>query len=196
MRLTVYNPSSIVENFRLEMLGNASSWATLCPDEVNLFPDTSAEVTLTFHPSADAPPEAGAVPFAVKATPQHEPFNCETEEGTVTVAALPRIAAPKLLPANSRGRRRGRHELLIRKPARWLSRYRCLGADPDGYLRFAMRRPQSELAYKEARLVRLRVKAPRYLVTGSTTSIALPLPLLPTEPLMGKSRPPSPSGPC
>ena len=62
VHLTVYNPSAIVENFRLEVLGNASSWATLCPGEVNLFPESTAEVTLTFHPSDDAPPEAGADP--------------------------------------------------------------------------------------------------------------------------------------
>ena len=29
--LTVYNPTSIVENFRLELLGATSSWATLSP---------------------------------------------------------------------------------------------------------------------------------------------------------------------
>jgi Collagen triple helix repeat (20 copies) len=165
--LTVYNPSSIVENFRLEVLGSASTWATLSADEVNLFPDSTAEVTLTFHPSADAPPEAGAVPFAVKAIPQHEPFNCETEEGTVTVAALPRIAAPELVPANSRGRRRGRHELLIRNTGNLAVPVVVSGADPDGYLRFIMRRSRFELAYKEARLLRLRVQTPRYLVTGS-----------------------------
>jgi hypothetical protein len=167
VRLTVYNPASIVESFHLEVLGNASSWATLSPGEVNLFPDSSAEVTLTFHPSADAPPEAGPVPFAVKATPQHEPFNCETEEGTVTVAALPRIAPPELVPANSRGRRRGRHELLIRNTGNLAVPVRVSGADPDAFLRFTMRRPEFELAYKEARLLRLKVRTPRYLVTGS-----------------------------
>jgi Collagen triple helix repeat (20 copies) len=167
VRLTVYNPSSIVENFRLEVLGNACSWATLSPDEVNLFPDSTAEVTLTFHPSDDAPPEAGAVPFAVKATPQHEPFNCETEEGTVIVAALPRIAVPELVPVNSRGRRRGRHELLIRNTGNLAIPVLVSGADPDGFLNFAMRRSQFVLGYKEARLLRLRAQAPRYMVTGS-----------------------------
>ena len=167
VRLTVYNPSAIVENFRLEVLGNASSWATLCPDEVNLFPESTAEITLTFHPSDDAPPEAGAVPFAVKTTPQHEPFNCETEEGTVTVAALPRIALPELVPVNSRGHRRGRHELLIRNTGNLAIPVLVSGADPDGFLRFAMRRSHFVLGYKEARSLRLRARAPRYVVTGS-----------------------------
>jgi hypothetical protein len=165
--LTVHNPGGIVENIRLEVLGAASSWATLTPQEVNLFPKTTAEATLTFQPSADAAPEAGAVPFAVKATPRHDPINSETEEGTVTVAASPRIAVPELVPANSQGHRRGRHQLLVQNTGNVAVPVLVSGADPDGLLRFAMRHSRFVLAHKETRRLRVRVRAPRLLLTGS-----------------------------
>jgi hypothetical protein len=165
--LTVYNPGAIVENIRLEVLGAANSWATLTPHEVNLFPKTTAEVTLTFQPSADAAPEAGAVPFAVKATPHHDPINSEVEEGTVTVAALARIAVPELVPVNSQGYRRARHQLLIQNTGNVAVPVLVSSADPDGMLRFSMRPSGFVLAHNETRRLRVRVRAPRYLLTGS-----------------------------
>jgi Collagen triple helix repeat (20 copies) len=166
--LTVYNPASIVENFRLEVLGAASSWATLSPVEVNLFPKATGEVTLTFHPSAEIPPEAGTIPFAVKVTPYHEPSRSEVEEGTVTVIALPGIGVPELLPANSRGYRRGRHQLVLQNTGNMAVPLLVAGADPDGRLRFVPRPGRFLLGFKETRRVGVRVRAPRGLITGSS----------------------------
>lgn len=166
--LTVHNPASIVENFRLELLGAAESWATLSPAEVNLFPNATAEVTLTFHPSAEAPPEAGTVPFGVKATPHHEPNRSEAEEGTVMVTALPRIGVPELMPANSQGYRRGRHQLVVQNTGNVAVPLLVSGADPDGLLRFSARPARFLLAFKETRPVGLRVRAPRALLTGTS----------------------------
>ena len=164
--LVVSNAAGIVDRYRLDLLGPASPWATISPNEVSLFPAENSAVTIAFHPPAEHAPLAGVVEFAVKATPLDDPTNSTVEEGTVNVAPLRRLSA-ELLPLNSRGWRRGRHRLWVSNDGNVPLPIRVEGHDPNQQLRVRSRPAELIAQPGTSRLATVHARAARYSLTGS-----------------------------
>ena len=57
--VTILNPGSIVEGYRLDVVGEGpSSWAEVTPAEISVYPQAEAKAFVTFHPpGGNAAPE-------------------------------------------------------------------------------------------------------------------------------------------
>ena len=68
--LRVRNTGGVVDEFTVEVLGEAAPWATAAPESVSLFPGGEATVHLLFRPQVVAGGPAGSVPFGVRVRSQ------------------------------------------------------------------------------------------------------------------------------
>lgn len=110
--LGVRNTGTVVDELRVEVLGDAAAWATVEPPSVRLFPGDAADVQVTFRPPRHHLTPTGSVPFAVKVSSREDPMASAAEEGALQVGAYHDLTA-ELIPRTSRGSRRGRHNLVI-----------------------------------------------------------------------------------
>ena len=111
-RVKVQNTSQIVDEFVIDVLGDAAAWASANPAIVRLFPEQEDVVTITFRPARAADVRSGDVPFAVRVQPRQDPQGATVEEGIVSVGAFIEAGA-ELIPRNSRGSRSGVHDVAV-----------------------------------------------------------------------------------
>ncbi|WP_037599842.1 COG1470 family protein [Streptacidiphilus rugosus] len=112
LELQLRNTGAVVDQFTLELVGDATEWAEITPKIVNLFPDSESTAQLVFKPPKSSDVLAGEVPFAVRALSREDPEGSVVEEGTVTVQPFTEITA-EIVPHGSRGAFRGRHKLAV-----------------------------------------------------------------------------------
>lgn len=98
----VRNTGQVVEQYRIEVVGPVTAFASIEPAELRLFPGDQGEATVRFQPPRDATVAAGAQTFAVRVTPVGEPSSAVVEEATVTIGGFASISAD-LSPRNVEG---------------------------------------------------------------------------------------------
>jgi hypothetical protein len=108
----VRNTGTVVDEFVLDVLGDAAGWATVAPPAVNLFPGAEGDAVATFKPPRAASTPAGLVPFGLRARSREDPAGSAVEEGSVTVGAFQEPRA-ELVPKTSRGSRSASHDLAV-----------------------------------------------------------------------------------
>ena len=139
-QVKVRNNGSVVDQYTLEVLGDAGSWAAAEPPLLSLFPGDEGSAQLRFFPPRDASTAAGPVPFAVRAASKEDPGGSAVEEGTIEVRTFLDTFA-ELLPRTSRGRRSARHELAVDNRGNTRINAQLSALDPDELLSFALRPP-------------------------------------------------------
>ena len=102
----VRNTGSVVDEFTLDVLGDAAGWAATEPPVVSLFPGVEGTAKLVLRPPRLASTTAGVVPYALRARSREDPAGSAVEEGTITVGAFSEPFA-ELAPRTSRGSRAG-----------------------------------------------------------------------------------------
>ncbi len=138
--VTVRNTGTVVDQFAIDVLGDAAAWATAEPPALSLFPGTEGTTTVTFAPPRSAEIAAGTVPFAVRASSHEDPAGSAVEEGTVAVGAFSQTFA-ELLPRTSRGSRGATHELAVDNRGNSRLNASLEPSDPDQLLAFDVRPP-------------------------------------------------------
>jgi hypothetical protein len=108
----VRNVGTIVDEFRLQVIGRAAEWTSVEPDVLRLFPRTSQTAQVVFRPPRSPATLAGRTPFGVRVTSGVRPDVAATENATVAVDAFEAWQV-RLLPEESRGEREGRHRLEV-----------------------------------------------------------------------------------
>ena len=68
--LVVRNDSDIVEGYHLEVVGPTSSWTSVEPADISLYPGSSATVTVRFSPPRSAAVPAGELRYGVRISPR------------------------------------------------------------------------------------------------------------------------------
>lgn len=132
-QLTIRNAGSHVDMFLVEAVGPLAEHVQFSVPGVNLLPDTEEVVVVTISPPRAPKPEAGRQPLAVKVTPQKNPDEPSTEE--VVVEVVPFVAFDvELAPKNSRGGRKGKHELAIENVGNQPATVELSGYDEDQQL--------------------------------------------------------------
>jgi hypothetical protein len=126
----VRNTGSVVDEFALDVLGDAAAWAVCQPATINLFPGAEGEAQAVFTPPKAASTPSGVVPFGLRARSREDPAGSAVEEGSVQVGAFMDPYA-ELVPRTSRGSRSGTHELAVdnRGNARLSAEIEALDAD-------------------------------------------------------------------
>jgi hypothetical protein len=132
------NTGRIVDEFALDVLGDASAYATIDPPRLPLFPGASGEATVTFRPPRSPLPPAGSVPFGVRVRAREDRAFSTVVEGTLQVAVVMDLGA-HLLPRTSVASRLGqgaRHRVEITNASNTATVVRLAAADADERLQF------------------------------------------------------------
>jgi hypothetical protein len=136
----VRNTGSVVDEFTLDVLGDAAGWASADPPVLSLFPGAEGNAKLVLRPRRVASTTAGVVPYALRARSREDPAGSAVEEGTITVGAF---AAPftELAPRTSRGSRGGTHDLAVDNRGNARLNAGVEGTDADRQLKFDIKPP-------------------------------------------------------
>jgi hypothetical protein len=101
-RVRVRNEGTIVDEFRLEVVGGAAAWAKVDPPVLRLFPHSGDVARVTFSPPRTASVGAGPTRYGVKVSSTVSPDAYTVENDLVDVAAFEDWSA-ELRPKSSRG---------------------------------------------------------------------------------------------
>src|SRR5438874_1254564 len=108
----IRNIGTVVDQFVINLLGEASAWATVDPPFVSLFPGAEETVTVNFRPPRSSSVIAGGIPFGVRVSSKEDPDFSAVEEGSVQISGFAAVTA-KLVPRTSQGRSGGEHRLEV-----------------------------------------------------------------------------------
>ena len=138
--VTIRNTGTVVDQFAIEVLGDASAWATVDPPTLSLFPGTDGRAVVRFAPPRLASVPAGPVVFGIRATSHEDPAGSAVEEGTLSVAAFADTFT-ELLPRTSTGSLAATHSLAIDNRGNAAVNATVSGTDPDDLLRIGIKPP-------------------------------------------------------
>ena len=171
VRVKIQNTGQVVDEFTVGVLGDAAGWSTAAPPMVRLFPGQEEIVTVTVRPPRAAQTRSGDVPFAVRVQSKEDPPGSTVEEGTLTIGSFAEATA-ELIPRNSRGSRRGAHEVAIDNRGNAPLQAVLTAADQDKQLDFRFTPPSVTVAAGAAGFARLRVRPHQTFWRGQPKSKA------------------------
>jgi hypothetical protein len=155
----------VVDQVLLDVLGDAKTWSSVEPAQLNLLPGTDALARVVFRPPRSAAVAAGTVPFAVRAMSSEDPDGSMIEEGAVEVSPFSSLNAA-LVPGTARGRRRARYRLIVENEGNAPVQGAVSVADPDAQLEFQVK-PRVLVAQPgTATYVRLRAAPKKRFLRG------------------------------
>jgi hypothetical protein len=136
----VRNSGTVVDQFTLEVLGDAAAWAIVEPPVIPLFPGAEAVARIHFKPPKSPSVLARAVPFAVRVKSREDARASLVEEGVVEVGPFNDTTA-ELIPRNAKGSSRARAQLALDNRGNVRINARLTAADPDRKLNFTINPP-------------------------------------------------------
>jgi hypothetical protein len=110
----VRDVGDVVEQYRLEVLGDAAAWSQVIPRQISVLPGDHAEtrVEVVFRPPPSPLTVAGQVPFGLRRVSLEEPDRCAVVEGDAIVGAVIGVEA-RIEPVSPAGRWTGRYRLIF-----------------------------------------------------------------------------------
>ena len=136
----IRNSGTVVDQFTLEVLGDASAWAIVEPAVVPLFPGAEAVARVRFKPPKSSSVLAKAIPFAVRVKSREDARASLVEEGVVEVGPFNDTTA-ELIPRTAKGSSHGRAQLALDNRGNVRINARLTAADPDRKLNFTISPP-------------------------------------------------------
>jgi hypothetical protein len=133
----VRNSGDLVDQFAVDVVGSAESWAAAEPDTVNLLPGAEASIRVVFSPPRSPDVLAGVVPFGVRVQSREDPHGSVVEEGDVEVAPFTSMAA-EVVPPKARGSRRAKYRLAVDNNGNRETPVEVVAIDPDDELRITV----------------------------------------------------------
>lgn len=178
--VVVRNTGDLVDEFTVDVVGDAAAWATAEPASVNLVPRASASVVVRFAPPRAAEVAAGPVPFGVRVTSREDPHGSVVEEGAVEVGTFTEVSA-ELVPAKVEAGARGRFEVVVDNVGNHPVAVRLSPTDPDGELEFKLDRTDVVLAPGTAAFVKLVAKPRDTFLRGPSQPRPFRVEVVPTS---------------
>ncbi len=161
----VRNTGSVVDEFALDVLGDAAAWAAVEPPTVNLFPGAEAEAKAVFRPPRAAATPSGVVPFGLRARSREDPAGSAVEEGSVTVGGFADPHA-ELVPRTSRGSGSGSHDVAVDNRGNTRLSAEIEAIDADQQLKFDVKPPAVVVEPGMAGFARVKVMPARKFWRG------------------------------
>jgi hypothetical protein len=168
VRVRVKNRSSIVEGFRLDVVGEASGWAKLYPAELEVQPQDEAETVVIFSPPAGVGSRAGQVPYGVRAVSKVDPGSSAVAEGDLAVGSVA-LSQASITPATSKGRFSGKHRVEMSNWGNAPVRLALEVSDPDEACGFLLTPDTLDLPVGTSGSAKLKVRARRPMLRGAPT---------------------------
>jgi hypothetical protein len=161
----VRNSGTVVDQFTLEVLGDASAWAIVEPAIIPLFPGAEAVARIRFKPPKSSSVPARAVPFAVRIKSREDARASLVEEGVVEVGAFNDTFA-ELIPRTAKGRSRAQTRLALDNRGNVRINARLTAADPDRKLNFIITPPALSSEPGTASFASVRMNPRQRFLTG------------------------------
>ena len=111
-RARVRNDGTIVDEFRLEVVGEAAPWASVDPPVLRLFPHTTEVARIIFRPPRQPSVVAGPTRYGVKVSSTVSPDAYTLENDLIDVGAYEDWSA-ELRPRSSRGDATAAHQVRV-----------------------------------------------------------------------------------
>ncbi|GAA2978156.1 COG1470 family protein [Actinokineospora diospyrosa] len=163
--VVIRNAGDVVDHFTVDVIGPPAPWATVSPAGVNLLPNESTTVTVTFAPPRTADVTAGTVPFGVRVFAQEDPEGSVMTEGELDIAPFEAISA-EVVPAKVEGASGATFEVAVDNLGNQVAPLRLSAVDPEAELSFSFRHSEVTLEPGTTAYVRLRVSPPRRFLRG------------------------------
>lgn len=161
----IRNTGHVVDQYAVDVLGDAAGWAIVEPPVLNLYPGDVGEVVVRFQPPRTPVMSAGPVPFGVRVVSREDSGATWVGEGTVEVEPFQDLRA-ELTPTTSRGRWRGRHRLEVQNLGNAPIDTEILLTDPDDQLRFRTSKTATAVAPGSSVPVRIAAVPRRRFLRG------------------------------
>ena len=161
----IRNSGTVVDQFTLEVLGDASAWAIVEPAVVPLFPGAEAVARIRFKPPKSSSVPARAVPFAVRVKSREDSRASLVEEGVVEVGPFNDTSA-ELIPRTAKGRSRAHARLALDNRGNVRISARLTAADPDRKLNFTITPPALSSEAGTASFASVRMAPRQRFLTG------------------------------
>jgi hypothetical protein len=155
--IRVRNNGTVVDQFTIQVLGDAAAWSTAEPPVISLFPGAEQTARITFKPPRSPSVPAGPMPFGVRVASQEDPAGSVVEEGQLQVGAYGETSA-ELAPRTSRGRTGATHDLAIDNRGNTVLNASVTGLDPDRTLEYDIKPPALVIDPGSAAFTKVGVK--------------------------------------
>ncbi len=163
--LRIRNTGDIVEEYRVEVVGDPAVWCAVEPSTIRLYPGTIGAVSLTFAPPRASESAAGPQPYGVRVTPLEDPEGVAVPEGILTVASFVDVRA-ELVPPTVRGWRRARPRLVVSNYGNALATASVAVTGPGNRVDIDIRTPSLQIQPGRAHFSVLRLRPERLLWFG------------------------------
>ena len=156
--VTIRNTGTIVDQFAINLLGDASAWARPDPGVVSLFPGAEETISVRFSPPRSSAVTAGSIPFGVRVTSQEDPTFSVVEEGAVQIGGFAAVEA-RIVPRTSEGKRNAVHRLEVTNTGNSPVTAHVNASDPDELLLFDLEPDSIDVPPGETVSARVKVVA-------------------------------------
>src|SRR6202162_3504184 len=161
----ILNSGTVVDQFTLEVLGDASAWAIVEPAVVPLFPGAEAVARVRFKPPKSPSVLAQAIPLAVRVKSREDARASLVEEGVVEVGPFNDTTA-ELIPRTAKGSSHARAQLALDNRGNVRINARLTAADPDAKLNFTITPPALTAEPGTASFASIRINPRQRFFTG------------------------------
>src|SRR6059058_4832489 len=168
----VRNSGTVVDQFTIEVLGDASAWAIVEPAVVPLFPGAEAVARVKFKPPKSSSVLARAIPFAVRVKSREDARSSLVEEGVIEVGPFNETTA-ELIPRTAKGSSHARAQLALDNRGNVRINARLTAADPDRKLNFTITPPAITAEAGTVGFATIRVSPRQRFLTGDRKSTRL-----------------------
>src|SRR4051794_31327827 len=156
--VVIRNTGTIVDQFAINIVGDASAWARPQPPAVSLFPDAEQTVEIHFTPPRSSAVVAGMVPYGVRVTSQEDKDFSVVEEGVVQIGGFSAVEA-KVVPRTSEAKRRAVHRIEVLNTGNSPVTAEVSASDPDELLAFDIEPRSLTVEPGETGVARMKVAA-------------------------------------
>jgi hypothetical protein len=166
----VQNVGNVVDEFTVEVVGDAAQWSTPDPATVSLMPAGQSAVRVRISPPRSSAVPAGSLPFGVKVSSREDPGGTVTEEGTLEVGSFSDLSA-ELVPRTARGRRSARHEVALDNRGNASTSVTLEAIDPDEQMGFEIDPAVVDSAPGTATFAKLRARPRKSFLRGPAKTL-------------------------
>jgi hypothetical protein len=174
--IRVRNNGTVVDQFTIAVLGDASAWSAAQPPVVSLFPGAEQVVRIEFRPPRSPDVPAGPMAFGVRVLSQEDPAGSIVEEGVLQVGAFSDTSA-ELAPRTSRGRTGASHDLAVDNRGNTQLNATITGLDPERAVAFDIKPPSVVAEAGTAAFAKVGVKPRKRFWRGQPKTRAFQLQL-------------------
>lgn len=163
--VTIRNAGQVVDQFAIDVVGDASGWATAEPATVNLMPGETGTVTVRFAPPRSSDVPAGVIPFGVRVFSSEDPAGSVVEEGSLQLGAFTEVTA-EIVPSKVEASSKANFEVAVDNRGNRPVAVDLSPLDPEDELDFQLERQRVDLAPGTAAFIRMRTQPRKRFLRG------------------------------